>query len=77
MANRKPVRRTTKRPSVTQPPARRTSSNPSGGAKAPRGDVLKCEVCGLSVVVEDTCGCTDLCDVANCDASTAPGRRRR
>ena len=31
-----------------------------------KGDSYTCEVCGLSVVVDEACGCVDVCDIICC-----------
>jgi hypothetical protein len=35
-------------------------------AKVARGDAYACEVCGLAVTVDETCGCVDVCDIVCC-----------
>ena len=37
-----------------------------------KGDVYKCVVCGLSVVVDDVCGCMDVCDIVCCEKQMKP-----
>jgi hypothetical protein len=34
--------------------------------KVSRGDQYSCEVCGLIVSVDETCGCVDACDIICC-----------
>jgi len=34
--------------------------------KVVRGDSYECEVCGLAVTVDETCGCMDVCDIVCC-----------
>jgi len=34
--------------------------------KIAKGDAYTCEVCGLSVVVDEACGCVDVCDIICC-----------
>ena len=31
-----------------------------------KGDQLSCDVCGMVVTVDESCGCTDVCDVICC-----------
>ena len=31
-----------------------------------KGDTYACEVCGLAVTVDETCGCVDVCDIVCC-----------
>jgi len=40
-----------------------------------KGDVYKCGVCGLSVVVDEICGCVDTCDIICCEKEMKPKRR--
>ncbi len=32
-----------------------------------KGDTYKCSVCGLSIVVDEVCGCVDTCDIICCE----------
>ena len=32
-----------------------------------KGEGYKCTVCGLSVVVDEVCGCVDTCDIICCE----------
>jgi hypothetical protein len=34
--------------------------------KKEKGDKLVCEVCGLTVTVDEYCGCVDVCDLICC-----------
>ena len=36
------------------------------GKKTRKGDQYSCEVCGLVVSVDETCGCVDACDIVCC-----------
>ena len=36
------------------------------GKKVVKGDQYSCEVCGLVVSVDETCGCVDACDIICC-----------
>ncbi len=40
------------------------------------GDAYKCSVCGLTVVVDETCGCVDTCDIICCEKQMKPKRKR-
>jgi hypothetical protein len=31
-----------------------------------KGNVYKCSVCGLAVMVDEVCGCVDACDIICC-----------
>ena len=47
---------------------------------AAKGDVLTCELCGLSVVVDEICGCIETHEVICCDLpmiKTAPRATRK
>jgi hypothetical protein len=41
-----------------------------------KGDVYKCGVCGLSVVVDAVCGCVDTCDIICCEKEMKPGKKK-
>jgi hypothetical protein len=32
-----------------------------------KGEAYKCTVCGISVVVDEVCGCVDTCDIICCE----------
>lgn len=40
-----------------------------------KGDAYKCGVCGLSVVVDEVCGCVDTCDIICCEKEMKPKKR--
>lgn len=40
-----------------------------------KGDVYKCSVCGLSVTVDEACGCIDTCDIICCEKQMKPKKR--
>ena len=40
-----------------------------------KGEAYKCYVCGLSVVVNEACGCMDACDIICCEKPMKPKRR--
>jgi hypothetical protein len=40
-----------------------------------KGDAYKCTVCGLSVVVDEACGCIDACDIICCEKEMKPKRK--
>ncbi len=40
--------------------------------KVSKGDSYVCGVCGLAVVVDESCGCVDMCDVICCGKSMKP-----
>ncbi len=43
-------------------------STAKAGAKnqVAQGDSYVCEVCGLAVTVDETCGCVEVCDILCC-----------
>ena len=49
-------------------PATRTKS-------ARKGDELRCEVCGLSVVVDEICGCAEAHEIICCDVPMKTSKR--
>jgi hypothetical protein len=40
-----------------------------------KGDVYKCNVCGLAVRVDEICGCVDMCDIVCCEKPMKPRKR--
>jgi len=40
-----------------------------------KGDVYKCDVCGLAVTVDEVCGCVDTCDIICCEKQMKPEKR--
>lgn len=44
---------------------------------ATKGDTLECEVCGLSVVVDEECGCAEAHEIICCDMPMKPKRAAR
>ena len=51
-------------------PAKKTVAKPAVKAPAKkqvaRGDSYVCEVCGLAVTVDESCGCVEVCDIVCC-----------
>ncbi len=43
-------------------------------AKAKKGDLLSCHVCGLIVAVDETCGCASLSEVICCEQPMEKGK---
>ncbi len=41
------------------------------------GDSYACEVCGLSVIVDDDCGCVDACDIVCCETPMKKKRAKK
>jgi len=48
-----------------------------GRTKTKVGDSYACEVCGLSVVVDDVCGCVDTCDIICCETPMKKKRAKK
>lgn len=40
-----------------------------------KGDVYKCDVCGLAITVDEVCGCVDTCDIICCERPMKPKKR--
>jgi len=40
-----------------------------------KGDVYKCDVCGLAITVDEVCGCVDMCDIICCERPMKPKKR--
>jgi len=40
-----------------------------------KGDVYKCDVCGLAVTVDNVCGCVDTCDIICCEKQMKATKR--
>jgi len=40
-----------------------------------KGDTLECEVCGLSVVVDEVCGCAEAHEIICCDVPMTATKR--
>jgi hypothetical protein len=70
MATRKlaKVSRTTKK----QTTAKRFSPRKQKDFKI--GSRYKCDVCGLSVMVDEVCGCVDFCDIICCGEQMKPAK---
>jgi len=47
--------------------AKTTARKPATASKTSRGDRYSCEVCGLSVVVDDVCGCEEVHEIVCCE----------
>ena len=51
-------------------PAKKTTAKSSAKAapskQVAKGDSYVCGVCGLAVTVDETCGCTEVCDIVCC-----------
>jgi len=45
--------------------------------KITKGDKYQCNVCGLVVRVDETCGCADVCDIVCCDKPMKKKRKTK
>ncbi len=61
------------RKAASKTPAKRRAAKP----KVKSGDAYTCQVCGLAVTVDETCGCVDTCDIICCDTPMKKKRARR
>ncbi len=44
-----------------------SAAKPATKKRVAKGDTYACEVCGLAVVVDEVCGCMDVCDIVCCE----------
>jgi hypothetical protein len=51
----------------------RAAKKPRARSKTSKGDNYECEVCGLSVVVDEVCGCEEVHEIICCEK---PMRKR-
>ncbi len=65
MAQKKVAKKATKK-------AAKTVKKSAKGVK--KGDAYSCNVCGLVVTVDETCGCVDACDLICCEV---PMKKKR
>jgi len=42
-------------------------TKPKEKTRIKKGDKYQCDICGLVVKIDDTCGCADMCDIVCCD----------
>ena len=52
------------------------AKKPVSKAKTKEGDRYGCEVCGLVISVDETCGCVEACDIVCCGTSMKKKRVR-
>jgi hypothetical protein len=43
--------------------------------KIKKGDKYSCSVCGISITVDEACGCVDVCDIICCDKQMKPRKK--
>ena len=48
------------------PEKKATTQQKATRKKVAKGAAYSCEVCGLAVSVDETCGCIDVCDIICC-----------
>lgn len=59
---------------VAKKVAKKATKKVSGkGVK--KGQAYQCRVCGLSVVVDEVCGCAETCDIICCEKPMKPKRK--
>jgi hypothetical protein len=59
-------------------PAKKTATKKRAQAgKTAKGDSYECQVCGLVVSVDETCGCVDVCDIICCSKPMKAKTKKR
>lgn len=43
--------------------------------KLKKGDKYRCSVCGISVSIDEACGCADVCDIICCGRQMKPDKK--
>lgn len=72
---RAPAKKTAaKKAPAKRAPAKKAPA-PRGAEAASVGDIYSCEVCGLAVRVDETCGCAEACDLICCGTPMQRGAR--
>lgn len=61
----KPIASKAAKAPVKAAPAKKTTAK-SRREKVKAGEKYSCEVCGLVVSIDETCGCVDACDIVCC-----------
>jgi len=51
---------------VKKAAARKSPAKKAAASSMVCGDTLECQVCGLTVVVDETCGCTEVHEILCC-----------
>jgi len=57
---------------MAQKKVTKKATKKSFGKGVKKGEAYKCSVCGLSVVVDEVCGCIDTCDIICCEKPMKP-----
>jgi hypothetical protein len=57
--------------------SKKVGAKKSPAGKTAKGDSYECEVCGLVVTVDETCGCVDVCDIICCSKPMKAKARKR
>ncbi len=61
---------------LTKKPAKKMVRRSGSRVKTKEGDRYACEVCGLAITVDETCGCVDSCDLICCETPMTKKRAR-
>ncbi len=71
--------RTPARTTVGAKAAGKTMASRKAPAAKPmaKGDSYVCEVCGLAVIVDEACGCGEMCEVTCCEQPMKKVRKAR
>ena len=56
---------------------KRGTKKPVARGKTKAGEGYACEVCGLAVTVDETCGCVETCDIICCETPMKKRRAKR
>jgi hypothetical protein len=69
VTKKKTAGKTAPRGTTAKKTVKRSRKSPAGVAA---GDGYVCNVCGLSVTVDEECGCVDTCDIICCGQQMEP-----
>jgi hypothetical protein len=58
------------------PVKKMTAEKPAAKKSPQKGDAYKCEVCGLVVSIDETCGCMETCDIICCGKTMQPKKAK-
>lgn len=56
-----------KKTTVAKKATAKKTARKTTASKYSKGDTLVCEICGLEVIVDTTCGCGEACAVICCE----------
>ncbi|HEX7364547.1 MAG TPA: hypothetical protein VF366_05230 [Dehalococcoidia bacterium] len=71
------TKKTTKAKAKSKPAKKRTAIRKAPAGKTSRGDSYECELCGLIVTVDETCGCVEFCDIVCCGEPMKASRPKK